>query len=64
MYNRMMENHHEEGIHVFSESAQFPSENADVPEFMLTETNTHVAVPVENDYHLRDFLDVSKVFDT
>ena len=63
MHNRMMENHHEEGIHVFSESAQFPSENTAVPEFMLTEANTHVAVPVENDYHLRDFLDVSKVFD-
>ena len=40
-----------------------PNENAVILEFMLLETNTHLSVLVENDYHLRDFLDIIKVFE-
>lgn len=40
-----------------------PNQNAAVLEFLLLETNIHISVLVENDYHLRDFLEILKSFD-
>ena len=40
-----------------------PSENAAKLEFMLTDANIHLVILVDNDYHVRDFLEVVKTFE-
>lgn len=40
-----------------------PNQDAAILEFMLLETNTHLSMLVESDYHLREFLDMLQVFE-
>lgn len=39
-----------------------PGEDAARLEFALTDANIHISILVENDYHLREFLEIVKVF--